>query len=373
MKKIYLFAVLFLFIAANLNAQSTTLTLPTADNTSNFNITNSSPTNLFYVGGTGKIGVQQTNPRAQLEVGGYNGILSTGTINSGDVLAPGAGPRFMWYPRTGAFRVGVAESSWWDDDGTVDSKLGKYSIAMGYQPRATKEGSVAIGFQNHATGKYALALGSFSFASGTNAIAIGAQATASGIYSIAIGNSVDTNEKEGAVVLVDNTYMPIIYASADNQFSTRFTGGYRFFTNADLTIGTSLAAGGNSWVSISDSTKKENMIKVDGEYFLNSLSKLTLGSWNYKTQNPELFRHYGPMAQEIFHYFGKDEIGVIGNDTTLASADMAGIMMICLQALEKRTKQFKTELAENEGKWKLVNEELRKENNGLKNEIVALL
>jgi hypothetical protein len=43
------------------------------------------------------------------------------------------------------------------------------------------------------------------------------------------------------------------------------------------------------------------------------------------------------MAQEIFHYFGKDDFGTIGNDTTLATADMDGIIMIALQALEKRT------------------------------------
>ncbi len=43
------------------------------------------------------------------------------------------------------------------------------------------------------------------------------------------------------------------------------------------------------------------------------------------------------MAQEMFHYFGKDDYGTVGNDTTLATADMDGIMMIALQALEKRT------------------------------------
>jgi septal ring factor EnvC (AmiA/AmiB activator) len=47
------------------------------------------------------------------------------------------------------------------------------------------------------------------------------------------------------------------------------------------------------------------------------------------------------MAQEIFHYFGHDGIGTIGNDTTLATADMDGIIMICLQALEKRTRELK--------------------------------
>ena len=113
------------------------------------------------------------------------------------------------------------------------------------------------------------------------------------------------------------------------------------YSNSGLTTGSQLAAGGNSWSSISDSTKKENYIKANGEYFLNSLSALKLGSWNYKGQNPENFRHYGPMAQEIFKFFGDDSLGTIGCDTLLASADMDGIMMICLQALEKRTSELK--------------------------------
>lgn len=52
------------------------------------------------------------------------------------------------------------------------------------------------------------------------------------------------------------------------------------------------------------------------------------------------------MAQEIFHYFGKDKYGTIGNDTTLATADMDGIIMIALQALEKRTSELKEKTKE---------------------------
>lgn len=125
-----------------------------------------------------------------------------------------------------------------------------------------------------------------------------------------------------------------------------FTGGYRLFTNDAATTGATLASGANSWGSVSDSTKKENYLNTDGEYFLNSISKLKLGSWNYKGQNLKIFRHYGPMAQEIYHYFGKDDFGTIGNDTTLATADMDGIMMIALQALEKRTTELKKEKKE---------------------------
>ena len=120
----------------------------------------------------------------------------------------------------------------------------------------------------------------------------------------------------------------------------RFAGGYRLLTNSGATIGVSLASSGNSWATISDSTKKTNFVKADHDYFLSSLSKLKLGSWNYKSQDAKTFRHYGPMAQEIYRYFGHDGKGTIGCDTLLATADMDGIMMVCLQALEKRTSEL---------------------------------
>ena len=43
-----------------------------------------------------------------------------------------------------------------------------------------------------------------------------------------------------------------------------------------------------------------------------------------------------PVAQEFFAAFGHDGIGTIGTDTTINSGDMAGIMMIAIQALEER-------------------------------------
>ncbi len=68
------------------------------------------------------------------------------------------------------------------------------------------------------------------------------------------------------------------------------------------------------------------------------------------------------MAQEIFNYFGKDDFGTIGNDTTLATADMDGIMMVAIQALENRTRALQDE-----------NQELKKEITGLKNIICEIL
>ena len=44
-----------------------------------------------------------------------------------------------------------------------------------------------------------------------------------------------------------------------------------------------------------------------------------------------------------FAAFGKDEVGTIGTPTTINSGDMAGILMIAVQALEKRSKELQAE------------------------------
>ncbi len=67
-------------------------------------------------------------------------------------------------------------------------------------------------------------------------------------------------------------------------------------------------------------------------------------SWNYVGHDPKEFRHYGPMAQEFFAAFGHDDVGTIGTPTTINSGDIAGILMIAVQALEKRTAEQKEEV-----------------------------
>ncbi len=52
---------------------------------------------------------------------------------------------------------------------------------------------------------------------------------------------------------------------------------------------------------------------------------------------PEKFRHYGPMAQDFFAAFGHDGVGTIATPTTINTTDLAGILMIAIQTLERRT------------------------------------
>jgi len=95
----------------------------------------------------------------------------------------------------------------------------------------------------------------------------------------------------------------------------------------------------------SDVNQKENFRAVDGEETLEKISQMTLESWNYKGHDPSQFRHYGPTAQEFFAAFGDDGFGAVGTDTTINSGDMAGIMMIAIQALQQRNAALEARLA----------------------------
>jgi hypothetical protein len=330
--RVFLSGILLVLSTCALFAQSSTIKLPTADSSSNFCVQSSSGSNLLRLNG---------------DAGFYFG----GATMTGVIPATGTGTRLMWFPGKSAFRVGTVNGTLWDD-----MNIGLFSVAIGRNAAARGESSMAMGEGTTANGSYSTAIGHSTTASGEyGSTAIGNNATTNGSYSIAIGNSTITNsdasfstamgnyvkvKHNGSFMIGDNSKTTYDSSSSNNQMTMRFAGGYRLYSNSVCTTGVALSAGSNSWASVSDARKKENYTKANREYFLNSLAQLKLGSWNYIGQDAKTFRHYGPMAQEIFKYFGKDEYGIIGNDTTLASADMDGIMMICLQALEERTSEL---------------------------------
>ena len=112
--------------------------------------------------------------------------------------------------------------------------------------------------------------------------------------------------------------------------------------NTDVTV----IEGQVAFTASSDKTKKENFEPVDGEEVLGKIRGFELTSWNFIGHDPKEFRHYGPMAQDFFAAFGQDGVGQIGTETTINSGDLAGILMIAVQALEKRTAELKQKEAQ---------------------------
>lgn len=339
-----------------------------------------------------QVGIGTDDPKAGLHVVDRRVVFSAaGDVTASDRLPLSkANRRLMWYPEQAAFRVGMVNSygaTYWDvinignysfSAGENTRASGDYSVAMnlattasgngavalgnngaatadrafGFNGTASAVGTVAIGSGAQATGSDAMAWGPSSLvggaasiaigpsiANGSFAVTIGLQNSASGHYSVAIGKNARTAGKYGAMVLGDGSAgfsSDSVYATVDNQLSTRGAAGIRLFTNSGLSSGVELSAGGGAWNVISDSRKKENFQAIgatEAEAVLQKVAAIPIFRWNYKSQ-PATQQHIGPMAQDFHAAFQLDGLA---NDTTINTVDIDGINMVTIQALERRT------------------------------------
>lgn len=282
---------------------------------------NSGLNNTNFIGNTDAVDLNfKTNNISGLVLTSGGALLAAGSTGTGTTPTSGAGTRMMWIPNRAAFRAGNVSGTHWND-----SQIGINSAAFGQNTIAS--------------GNASFAMGSGASASSLASMALGTNVVASANYSVAMGKEVSAGHN-GSFCLGDEEFGNTLTSSTTNQMNMRFKNGYRLFTNSGSTVGVQVAAGGNSWATISDRRKKENFQGVDGESFLKKIAQMPLSSWNYIGQDKKVFRHYGPMAQDFFAAFGHDGIGTIGNDTTIASADIDGVNLIAIQALEKRTRDL---------------------------------
>ncbi|MBK1442742.1 tail fiber domain-containing protein [Parapedobacter sp. ISTM3] len=342
-----------------------------------------------------QVGIGTSNPLAGFHVADSNVLFSaTGDVVSGtSTPINGEGRRMMWFADKAAFRAGYVGSfgaTYWNAN-----NIGNYSFATGYNTRAsgahafaagmattasgdesvalgnngtasanrafafngtaTGVGAVAIGSGAQATGEDALAMGPSaiagglasvvigpSIANGNFAVAIGLQNSASGQFSVAIGKNARTAGRQGAMVLGDagaSFSSDSVYATANNQMTMRFIGGYKLYTSQNLSSGVDMAPGGGSWSSLSDRNKKENFEEIDMELVLQKVAAIPVTRWNYKSQ-PASQQHIGPTAQDFHAAFQLDGVD---NDTTINTVDIDGVNMAAIQALEKRTAALRAE------------------------------
>ena len=304
-----------------------------------------------------QVGIGTNSPQALLHVNQGNVLFQGPTSIPASPASPipnVTGVSLMFNSQKGAFRAGVADFAW------NDGNIGKASVAMGFYTRAKGNNSTAFGNQTTADGESSFAMGFASLASSPYSNAMGNNVQATGERSTAMGNYVSTNEKTGSFIIGDNSPDFLINSNENNQMLMRFTGGY-VLVSGNSYSGVALNSGANAWSVYSDVTKKEKFLPVNGEETLNKISALSLTTWNYKGQDSKKFRHHGPMAQDFYAAFGKDDLGTMGNDTTINQADFDGVNFEAIHALIKRTEVLQKRVDELEkqvltsGKKRLLN------------------
>jgi trimeric autotransporter adhesin len=296
----------------------------------------------------------------RFRVDSAGGLVAMGTLGIGIIPASGCGYRMMWYPYRGAFRAGTTDDggacTYWDD-----ANIGFYSWAGGNLTRATAFASFAFGDQVTVSGVDAAAFGASNTVSGTvgfsaggsnecsafactaigwtnraagqGSVALGERVHASANWAVALGRRAHAKHT-GAFAWGDASTTDSIRSTANNQFSSRAAGGYRFFTNATLTAGVTMSAGGSTWNAVSDRNRKENFAELDGEDILRRLRLVPVSAWNYIAEGTEV-RHIGPMAQDWHAAFALND-----DPLTINQGDFDGVNLAAVKALDDRTREL---------------------------------
>jgi hypothetical protein len=213
------------------------------------------------------------------------------------------------------------------------------TIGGGWDNDASDNGAtVGGGSQNHATGASATVGGGVvNYASGYAATVAGGQRNdAVGDYSFAAGRRAKAFNI-GVFAWADSTGANF-NVSSNNRFAARASGGVYFYTNSTVSSGVFVAAGGNSWSSLSDRATKENFSPVDKLAVLEMLADLPVQEYNLKSQD-ESIRHIGPVAQD-FATFGYGE-----SRKAINMEDADGIAFAAIQGLYQLVEAKDAEIA----------------------------
>jgi len=187
--------------------------------------------------------------------------------------------------------------------------------------------TVAGGENNTATGSAAaLGGGMLNVAGGEYAtIPGGYDNIADGYYSFAAGRRAQANN-DGCFVWGDDTDGDVV-CNNDDRWVARASGGVYFYSSSGLTSGSYLAAGSNSWSSISDRAVKENFSAVDPQNALASLVDMPMWEYNLISQDDSI-RHLGPVAQDFYAAFGLGE-----SELAINMQDADGVAFASIQGL----------------------------------------
>jgi trimeric autotransporter adhesin len=300
----------------------------------------------------------------RFRVDSAGGVVALGQIGIGIIPASGAGWRMMWYPYKTAFRAGYADAGGQFDDskigfyswagGALSSAAGNYAFAMGNQNVAEAQCAVAIGSGNNVFGnatdgfatcgvalglnntvrdQAGVAIGQNAWSDGDAAVALGYRTSADADYSMAFGYRASTNGHTGAKVFGDASTTDSIEAVANNEFAVRAAGGFRFRSNATLTNGCNIAAGGASITCASSKTIKENFVPAIGEDILIKMRSVPMNYWNIIEEEGKPL-HLGPFAEDFYAAF---KLG--STEKAIGHQDIDGVNFVAIQALDARTEK----------------------------------
>lgn len=268
----------------------------------------------------------------QLTVNSTNGVLFSGTYDSGTIPAEGSGTRMMWYPGKAAIRAGRVDGTEWDD-----TNIGSGSFAAGINNIASGSTSIAIGLDVTASGSSAAAFGRNTIASGTGSTAIGWFPTASGDYTMAMGLS--TNAQ---------SYCSLAFGrnNADSGTSDTWVDQELILSIGD---GTSTSARSNSltfskngymWIQGTLTQNSDRNLKSDIQSLPNALQNLQkINGVSYKWRDTATMgskREFGVIAQEVEQVYPE----LVGENEGFKTTNYIGLVPVLIEAVKTQQRMI---------------------------------
>lgn len=169
---------------------------------------------------------------------------------------------------------------------------------------------------------------------GPFATVISSQGSRANAGSTVIGGRNLQADMPGVFMIGDQASTTPLAASTWNEFTARFTGGFRMCVTADCSSRMEFT-GSPGWSYVSDRSLKRDIQPVDGMKILESIDQLKVTSWVMKNiKNSK--RSIGPMSQDFYELFGKP-LGLSSSERTINQNDMSGVTLVGLKALSEKT------------------------------------
>jgi len=217
------------------------------------------------------------------------------------------------------------------------------AVSGGWKNKASgSQSAIGGGLDNVADGVYSFvaggrnnhAMADYSFAAGQNAIA-------SHISSMVFCANFALSDTD---TISSGTTEQMVFRADNGIYMSNTSGGAPYVAGRfiNTSTGAYLTTSG-TWTNLSDKNAKENFAAVDAADLLDRIRKLNVMQWNYRTDDPGI-RHIGPTAQDFNRVF---ELG--GDEAGLSTVDPAGIALVAIQELARKTDEIdslKTEINE---------------------------
>ncbi len=283
--------------------------------------------------------------------GGWNGSASTGNQARGAASTIGGGYGSLISADGGYGVIGGGQQN--VISAAVGTNLGIATIGGGYNNRVSLGGGTIAGGNSNSSSGFDASVGggNGNLASGGGAMVPG------GISNLAQGNTSFAaglrakSYNHGCFTWADANNFDY-GCSINNAFTARATGGVFFVTGINgsggTTAGVTVAAGGNSWATLSDRNSKTDVAAVDNRQLLEKLAQVPITSWRYKTQDSDI-RHIGPMAQDFRAAFGLGE-----DDTHINTIDTDGVSLAAIQGLYEISQEKDAQIARQQGQVEVL-------------------